>query len=638
MDKNEETQINITMKAGGNYKKYIFPSLLVFFLLLLVFSNYSYLSIEGDNLAEHLNDEIVHLVKSQYYHIAYTNGDWIRLIFQDRLMSTFPPLVYLDTLIFYILFGKSKITAISSFLFFYLIIIFSTYFTGSLLFSRDVGFLAGLAVLSPPLVALSTHLYILDFPLAAMISLSIFLLFKSGYFREKLWTILFFISLGLALLTKTSAVQYLSAPFAAVFAFFAYDQLKDRKTRTKFILVIFSLLIIFASSLYLSNSQPFRDAIQRAVRSGQGGFILFYALFIGVFIAGIFLAGKLDLDERVRNFSVGILICMILVWHYYGMHVFEIYESIKMSAFVGHMEEKRSLIESLRQYMDFFQGRFLTFFLIIGLLAFPFLRKTREQKILLFGFLVSTFVIFSTPVTNERYYIPLTVFSAIFACYWIPRIKFSWIRCPLSVVFIAVCFLGCFSWFVGYNYDKIGGKPTRDLTLKYIHPPPHTDKPIFAEMIKIMREDVIPEDTCIVYFKSYGLRSPFRPWVEPIFIDWITSREFDVGIHKYRNIPRKHYENDSLYLQIMPVNIGRSENPSRVMIIYTWPEDFKFKSLEEKLVEYRDKSFAEHNLILPGKSLMKILVIDNKSDSHEIIREFYELEPEDFGGKMRYMK
>jgi len=638
MNENKKNKSIIASDVGKDYKKYIFPSLLVFFLVILAFSNYIYLSIEGNNIAEHLNDETVHLVKSYYYHTEYLRGNWSSIIFQDRLISTFPPLVYLDTLVFYILFGKSKIISIASFLVFYLILIFSTYFTGSLLFNRDTGFLAGLAVPAPPLVALSSHLYILDFPLAAMVALSIFLLFKSEFFRQKKWTILFFISLGLACLTKPSAMQYLAAPFILVFLFFAWAQLKDPGTRWKFLSSFFSLMIISVLCFYLANSQPFKESIQKLIKFPRGDFFLPYVLFIFIFIAGIIIVSILKLDEGTKNFSAGFLIFLIVIWHYYGMHLFEIYNYMQHSAIIGHINERRHILESLRQYMDFFQGRFLTLFLIIGLLAFPFLKKTREQKILLFGFIVSTLVIFFTPVANTRYYVPLAVYSALFACYWIPKIRFSWIRCPLAVIFILICFFGCFSWFVGYNYDKVANKEIRDLVFKYIHPPPHTDKPIFAEMIKIMKDNIIPDNTCIVYYKTCKLRSPFRPWVEPIFFDLTISRELDSNIRKYGTLPWKNYENERFYLQVMPINVGQSGNPSRVIVIYTCPPGFQFESLEKKLYEYRDKSTEEYNLALPGESLMKILVIDSKGKSDEIINEFYELEPENFGGKMNYMK
>lgn len=640
MDKNKEAQIDTTKKVDRDYKRYIYPSLLVFFILLLVFSNYIYLSIEGNNLSEHLNDEIGHLVKSQHYSIELTRGNWISLIFQDNLISIYPPVVYLNTLVYYFLFGRGKMVAIASFIVFYLIIVFSTYFTGSLLFNRDAGFLAGLAILSAPLVALSTHLYILDLPLAAMVSLSIFLLFKSDYFRERLWTILFFISFGLAMLTKSSAVQYLAAPFAAVFAFFAYEQLKNRKTRIKFIIVIFSLMVIFASSLYLSNHQPLREYIHRILDSTNRDFILFYALFIIIFVIAMFLANKFQLDERNKNFMMGFLIFMIVIWHYYGMHTGEIFRYIKNSAFVGHMNKRRTIVESLLEYMDLFQGRLLTSCLVIGLLAFPFVRNTREQKILLFGFAVSALVIFSTPVANERYYIPLAVFSAMFACYWIPKIKFSWLRCPITVIFIVICFLGCFSWFIVYNYEyeEIYGHRTLDFKGKYLHQPPFTDDPLFTGVIDIISSNFTPDDSCIIYIKSQEIHSPFRPWAEPTYIDWIITKKYNFTISKIHDIPWYQYKNDKYYLEYVSFKTGKTEDLEkfkRIYIIYVRQGDFRFNLLKDRFNKYKDKAIVYNDLNLPDNNKMLFVLVETKGDAEKIIKEFLFLVPEGFGKEPR---
>lgn len=100
---------------------------------------------------------------------------------------------------------------------FFIILITSIYGIGSLIYNRKTGLLAAFLTSVFPLIFGQSRNAMLDFPLAAMVSLSIYLILKTDGFRYVLYSILAGIALGLSQSTKESTFIFILTPLIYYF-------------------------------------------------------------------------------------------------------------------------------------------------------------------------------------------------------------------------------------------------------------------------------------------------------------------------------------------------------------------------------------------------------------------------------------
>jgi hypothetical protein len=136
---------------------------------------------------------------------------------------------------------------------FLLIMIASIYGLGSILYGSNVGLLA--AFLTPlfPLVFGHSRLAMLDFPLACMISMSFFLLFKTKGFSSIFYSCLFGIVAGLSELTKEAALVFIVIPLGYYFAE-AYSKGNKPKIISNLCLAIFFFVAISGIVYFQKNN------------------------------------------------------------------------------------------------------------------------------------------------------------------------------------------------------------------------------------------------------------------------------------------------------------------------------------------------------------------------------------------------
>lgn len=169
----------------------------------------------------------------------WLSGEWWRHFW---LLSTkIPPLTYIVTAPFLNLFGTSQDAATLVLLLFQGILLISVYGLGVVLFSSEIGlWAAGICQLLP---ALSHYrlIYLLDYPVAAVVALSFWLLtlwyFKGGWFRG----IAFGLSLGVALMVKQTVLLFLFLPWLWVFLV----NLRQRKGKLLLQLLVGCFLSLF---------------------------------------------------------------------------------------------------------------------------------------------------------------------------------------------------------------------------------------------------------------------------------------------------------------------------------------------------------------------------------------------------------
>lgn len=123
-----------------------------------------------------------------------------------------PRLVYFITAVFNLLFGISLSVAILSNLLWFLILILSVYFLGKYLFNNETGIFAAFLISFSPFIWGMGRKYGLDVPLAAVTSLSMYLLLRTEGFRNRLYTVLFFTALGIGFNVKMQIVLFFLAP------------------------------------------------------------------------------------------------------------------------------------------------------------------------------------------------------------------------------------------------------------------------------------------------------------------------------------------------------------------------------------------------------------------------------------------
>jgi 4-amino-4-deoxy-L-arabinose transferase-like glycosyltransferase len=167
-----------------------------------------------------------------------------------------PPLFLLTSLPFYLVFGRSPDVAVMTNFVYLIILVFSVYGIGKKIHSQQVGLLASFIVSTFPIIFGSSRSYWLDFPLTAMVAISIYFLLKTDYFGDRKYSILFGISAGLGMLTKWTYFVFLTGPFLYIFMSFVRINLEAHKKATRPLFNIFLAILlgmVVASFWYIPN-------------------------------------------------------------------------------------------------------------------------------------------------------------------------------------------------------------------------------------------------------------------------------------------------------------------------------------------------------------------------------------------------
>ncbi len=205
-------------------------------------------------------DQPSHLWKSLVCNELLRQSNPVSL-FQAIVLSKFrPPLLFFSTVVFYRLFGLSTDVALMSNSPYWALILLSTYGIGKRVYDRNVGLLAAFLVSTFPLIFSLSRSFYFEFALAAMVSLSIYLLLLTEGFRDRRYSLLLGISLGLGMLMKQSFIAFLIAPLAFVVArsdISAHAVPKDIRSFSNIKWAAFSSVpgLLLAAFLYLPNEE-----------------------------------------------------------------------------------------------------------------------------------------------------------------------------------------------------------------------------------------------------------------------------------------------------------------------------------------------------------------------------------------------
>lgn len=149
----------------------------------------------------------------------------------------------LTAAMFYSIFGISLLSAKLSLLPYLFILLVSTYMLGKKLFSEFAGLISTATLFMYPMIFQSSRQFQLDFPLTAIVTLSILFLLKCDYFKDRKYSFLSGLSAGYAMIVKGQAVIFLAVPVILV----CYGSfLESRRTNASKQLVNMAIFLIVA--------------------------------------------------------------------------------------------------------------------------------------------------------------------------------------------------------------------------------------------------------------------------------------------------------------------------------------------------------------------------------------------------------
>ncbi len=184
----------------------------ILIILFIVFAVYDYIWISRNTIPPTWDDSW-HLMSSINYYRILTNPGPDML---DKLIHVdwyYPPFYKFSTAFLYMILGVSIKTAVITNIFYFGILLFSTYGIGKVLFNRETGFLGAVIVSMYPMIFNYQRLYLLDFGLTVMVTLSIYLLLLTENFKNFKYSLAFGVVLGMSLLVKWTAVFFIAGPF-----------------------------------------------------------------------------------------------------------------------------------------------------------------------------------------------------------------------------------------------------------------------------------------------------------------------------------------------------------------------------------------------------------------------------------------
>ena len=209
-----------------------------------------------------------HLGDSLYYRSTFSFAHPLRPLTAYVL---YPPFVYWVTDAFYAVLGTGQWVAVLSNIVFISILVASTYGIGKRLWGRGVGLLAALFVLTTPMFTSMLKQYMLDAPLAAMVTAALYFLIRSESFAHRRASLLLGAVCGLGLLTKVVFGLCFGLPALAAVGT-AVAQARRERSAVRLVNMAAAGLVTFAISgvWYLHNwSQVMADSHTSASYTGS---------------------------------------------------------------------------------------------------------------------------------------------------------------------------------------------------------------------------------------------------------------------------------------------------------------------------------------------------------------------------------
>lgn len=422
----------------------VYLLILALFCVVMTLVNYLWVSLDrSPPYCGHL----VYLVMSREYMEILLRGE-----FFDFLINTgnfYPPLPFQISALFYLIFGYGGVQAVMSHAVFPVILVFSTFYLGSYLWNDDVGFASALICASIPQNVYLMRYAGVDIPILAMLPLCLYCLFRSDRFKNSRWSILFFVTLAVGMLLKWVFIIFILIPAGFYILLTLKNNLKDRESRGETIIFLVVLAagagVYYLTLIYAHRMAPEVDMASLIET--------YYLTFLGVMTA-IFLLLQFVVRFRSgekRNIARGIVIFLAMTAHFVVIHLIpmkDIYD-------IWFWDVQYNLLLPVRTTYYFFVKFFIyanfgiPYFIlfIIGIIIYFLSRnKTPEKTVLITSVLFSVVFLYTQPVFDSRYFIPLNPVAAMFMAFWIFSIKRWFLRLPVFILMGVLAVYYFFGW------------------------------------------------------------------------------------------------------------------------------------------------------------------------------------------------
>jgi 4-amino-4-deoxy-L-arabinose transferase-like glycosyltransferase len=395
-------------KFGNKRAITIYQILLVILLVFWIANEVYWLRSDSYPL---IWDEAHHFTVSLNFFHGLKALNFGSIFTTDTYYPPFAPLVALPG---YLLFGLSPDVGIFfENLPFIILLMISTFGLGKYLKDESTGILAAFIVMTAPMIFGLSRDFLLDFPLVAMVSTTVWIMLKTEKFSNTKFSLAFGLIFGLGMLTKWTFPIFTMPPLMI----YIYPELKTRLLG----------LICFLHSLKLHQSP-----------------------------------GKLSFIGRKTTFNVIMAgICSILISApFYFSNLSSMIKSVSDYS-SGALEGDPAVfsLTSVTYYPIKLMGLQLSFpyfiIFVIGLSVFlTTFALSREKKLLLVTWILIPYIVF-TALSNKdpRYTLPFLTAMALISAYGILKLieRSKRVTQIKAIVFIVIAIIGV-SMFLGASY------------------------------------------------------------------------------------------------------------------------------------------------------------------------------------------
>ena len=354
--------------------------------------------------------------------------------------TSYPPLGNIVSSLVTAVFGFSVLAARLSLMAFVGILLFSCYALGKRAYDWRVGLAAAFFSITNPLAAYFGHEYFLDVPLAAMVTLSLYLLFRTERFQRHGFSLLFGLALALAALTKWTFILYL---LGAVL-WLVLSAMVRWRWRVAVVLVA-AVLVVSLRSLVIAL-QPYMDGdLLRSLTVDWAPVLAasMAGLALAVIACSYVLRHRLPL--AVANIMRAAGVFLLVGGPFYAVNIRLVLAHLSGSAMSRRNmplvpESFDGLMEHLLFFTRFFYVDFLaipyTVCLVLGITLYLHSRNfTNCRNALLATILTALAMLYFLPDQKARYLLPLAAPAAVFATFWLVRhTRPSYVLVPLLVL------------------------------------------------------------------------------------------------------------------------------------------------------------------------------------------------------------
>jgi len=528
--------------------------IIVLFIIATVMVNYMW--VKGDNSIKGVDCQN-HLLYSINFFYDFSNIIFIsneaflaKIIKAFRLIGNpvqFSSVLYwpnglnLTATIFYLLLGKSLLSAKLAIFPYLIILLIAIYFIGKELHSRAIGLLAAFILFMYPLIFESSRQFGLDLPLTAMVTLSILFLLKCDYFKNTKYSLFLGLSLGWGMLIKGQIVLFITWPVLWVI----YRAFKDSKGLGK---------RFFLSWRQLQN--------------------------IAIFVVVAGLIGSIWWGNKILKTIA-----------YLMGHIFSSPEALDPLWDMGGKYSLDSLTRQLRRLADSSTGIFLFIPFFFSLI--PFLRHKVRFKWLYLLWLIVPFLLFSLIFTakHPRFLMPILPVIALITAFGLGTIRKRWVKIPFFSIIVAFSLIQfCVLSYCDWNYRNFSLGPIKIFRGTGYRVVPHYQDFKIEEVVKIINSHAHLDHPIGIGFINCGNRPDT---LEMLY--WLRLKSGNLEpicmteTHKY-------FLRDFDSIDFILLQVSRSSSVS-------WPGGEKFIELYKeihsgKLRSFSNKEYQEMSLLL----------------------------------------